>query len=175
MSWTDARRGGGGGRRTPSHYKTAQICLNGHMITDNTENEERCSKFCRSCGVATITACQRCKADIRGEYHAEGVFSTRNAAVHSFCHECGEAYPWAAAKIKAARDMADELDELSAEEKERLKGTLNDLIRTTPQTEIAVVRFKKLLAKAGNAGANAMRDIVVDLASEAAKKLLLGI
>jgi hypothetical protein len=70
--------------------------------------------------------------------------------------------------------MADELDELSQEDRDRLKGTLDDLIRNTPQTEVAAIRFKKTLAKLGKEGAGAMRDIVVDIASEVAKKALLG-
>lgn len=157
-----------------SHYKTAQICLNGHMATSNIEFHELKSKFCSQCGAETITACPACKAPIRGYYYIEGVISIDEPSVHPFCHNCGNEYPWAAAKIKAARDMADELDELSVDERERLKGTLDDLIRNTPQTEAAAVRFKKLLTKVGKGAAGAMRDIVVDIASEAAKKALLG-
>lgn len=157
-----------------SHYKTAQVCLNGHMVTDDTSHQELRSKHCRQCGVATITVCPKCNSDIRGHYHVDGVVSVVETPVYSFCHECGNPYPWAEAKIKAARDMADELDELSPEDRERLKGTLDDLIRNTPQTEVAATKFKKILTKVAKGSATAMRDIVVNVASETAKKLLLG-
>jgi hypothetical protein len=125
--------------------------------------------------VATVTACPHCKAQIRGYYYVDGgVVFNRGTPVYSFCHECGSPYPWTEAKVKAARDMADELDELSQEDRDRLKGTLDDLIRNTPQTEVAAIRFKKILAKLGKEGTGAMRDIVVDIASEVAKKPLLG-
>jgi hypothetical protein len=168
MNWIER------GPEEPSHYKIAQVCLNGHMVTSDIGNYELRSKFCRTCGTSTITACPKCNAGIRGYYYASGVLTLGETPVYPFCHECGSAYPWTEAKIKAARDMADELDELSQEERERLKGTLDDLTRNTPQTEVAVVRFKKLMTKAGKAGANAMRDIVVNIVSEAVKKALLG-
>ena len=66
----------------------------------------------------------------------------------SFCHECGHAYPWVGKRLQAAKDLADELDELSDEEKQKLKATLDDLIPDTPQTEVAGTRFKKIMRRA---------------------------
>lgn len=66
--------------------------------------------------------------------------------------------------------MADELDELQLDERELLKSSLEDLIRDTPKTQVAIVRFKKLLPKAGRGAAEAMRKLLIDVVSEAVKK-----
>ncbi|MFC1933668.1 DUF2321 domain-containing protein [Chloroflexota bacterium] len=88
----------------------------------------------------------------------------------SFCPDCGKPYPWTEAKIKAAQELADELDELTSEERELLKKSIDDIIRDTPQTTVAVNRFKRLVAKAGKPAADAFRDILVDIVSETIKK-----
>jgi hypothetical protein len=65
----------------------------------------------------------------------------------SYCHFCGTPYPWTVLKLEAAKEMAEELDELSPEEKEKLKDSLDDLTVNTPKTNLAVTRTKKLLGK----------------------------
>lgn len=70
--------------------------------------------------------------------------------------------------------MVEESEGLSPEEKEQLKKSFDDLMRDTPRTELAAMRFKKLAIKTGKDAAAALRDIVVQLASETAKKLILG-
>lgn len=158
-----------------SKFETAQICRNGHMVTSSVETSpELGSKFCAQCGVETITTCMSCNAKIRGHYYVEGVVSLMETPVPGFCHECGSAYPWTEAKLTAAKDLTDELDELNEDEKTKLKGTLDDLVRDTPQTEVAAIRFKKVMAKVGGSAASAMRDIIVDVVSETAKKALFG-
>lgn len=91
-----------------------------------------------------------------------------------FCHACGKPYPWTAAKLDAARKLADELDELTPDEREKLKGTLDDLIRDTPRTQVASTRFKRIMSKVGMSSASAMREIIVDVLSEGAKKMIIG-
>lgn len=91
-----------------------------------------------------------------------------------FCHDCGRPYPWTEATVKAAKELADELDKLSLEEREMLKKSIDDIIRDTPQTTVAATRFKKLIIKAGQPAAKAFRDLFVDVASETAKKIILA-
>lgn len=57
-------------------------------------------------------------------------------------------------------------------ERELLKQSLDDLVRDTAKTQVAALRFKKLVGKAGNVVAGGLRDILVDIASETAKKIL---
>jgi len=89
-----------------------------------------------------------------------------------FCPDCGKPYPWTEAKLKAAQELADELDNLSPEERDLLKRSLDDIMRDTPQTTVAANRFKRLVAKAGQVTAEGFRDILVDILSETAKKII---
>ena len=158
-------------------YDVAQICLNGHVITNRVRRTpEFMQRFCKKCGESTITECQNCKTPIRGDYHVDGVIaiSGRAPTAPSFCHECGKAYPWTERKLEAAWELAEELEELSDGEKEKLKQSLNDLVRDTPKTEVAATRVKKMLSKVGKESFAAMKSILLDIATEAVKKSLFG-
>ena len=44
------------------YYDIAQICLNGHVITEKARGApEFAQKFCKKCGESTITECQSCR------------------------------------------------------------------------------------------------------------------
>lgn len=158
------------------YYDVAQICLNGHVITESARSSPQFTqKYCDRCGEPTIIECKNCKTPIRGRYHTEGFFGVGGIPVApSFCHECGNPYPWTEGKLAAAWELADELEELSTEEKEKLKQNLNELVRDTPKTEVAVTRVKKILSKIGKESFAAMKSILLDLATEAVKKSLFG-
>lgn len=154
----------------PRGYDTAQVCLNGHKVTASyLDFPEHRQNFCDQCGAATITACQSCHAEIRGFYR--GSMIVQYAPPH-FCHECGKAYPWTEAKQQAALDLIEELDGLSADERAALRETLPDLVHETPRSELAALRFKKLLGKISKAAGDVLRKVVIDLAAEAIKKSL---
>ena len=89
-----------------------------------------------------------------------------------FCPDCGKPYPWTAAKLNAAKELSDELDTLTKGERETLKKSLDDIVRDTPQTTVAAIRFKNLVAKAGKFAADGIKDIIVDVVSETAKKVI---
>lgn len=154
-------------------YDTAQICLMGHIITDSsTDCPQDKMNFCDKCGASTIVACQKCNTPIRGMYR--GNYGIGLDSAPSFCHACGKPYPWTEAKIKAAQDLSDELEKLSPNDKDTLKKSIEDIIRDTPQSQVAAIRFKKLVLKAGSEAATAFRQILVDIASEAVKKQIWG-
>jgi hypothetical protein len=155
-------------------YDVAEICLNGHVVTEMAASYPQHRKpFCPDCGSATITACPSCEANIQGYYHVTGVIGGyRKRPAPAFCHNCGEPYPWTAARLKAAKELAHEAEGLDEEERELLASSLDDLVADTPRTQLAASRFKRLLTKMGQGGAGAMRDIVVDIASETAKKAM---
>ncbi|MBA7708170.1 hypothetical protein ES703_117062 [subsurface metagenome] len=153
-------------------YDTAQICTNGHVINEQLVSSPHINKkFCDKCGTPTITNCQYCRATIKGAYHFGP--NTSSWKRPSFCPDCGKPYPWTEAKLKAAQELSDELANLSLEERSMLKKSLDDIIRDTPQTTVAANRFKKLVAKAGKVAADGFRDILVDVLSETAKKIIL--
>jgi hypothetical protein len=171
MDWLDAR--GGGYSEPPSQYKTAQVCINGHSTTDDVESSpELMSKFCPSCGGETITACPNCNAPIRGHFYVPGVFSNRAYHPPAYCHDCGKPLPWTAQAIETAHELTDEIDTLTDDEKTKLKSAILELTVDTPKTELASIRYKKLLAKAGPVIGSAMNKIVVTVATEAVKKMI---
>ena len=159
-----------------SWYDTAQICTNGHVINrSSVSSPQHNKKFCDKCGAPTITNCLNCNAAIRGEYHVPSinVISISPPKPSGFCHECGKPYPWTVAKLKAAQELTDLLEDLSPEERGILKKSFDDIVRDTPQTTAAANQFKRLVAKVGRIAAEQLRELVVDIASETAKKIIL--
>lgn len=123
------------------------------------ESQQPRQPFCSKCGAPTVTMCEHCKTLI-----PEG----RRPA---YCGQCGKPFPWTETAVAAAKEYADELD-LPSEESNALKLTLDDLASDSPRTELAVHRFKRFLQKIGPAAGDALKTIVVNFATEAAKKAL---
>ncbi len=159
-----------------SFYDTAQICLNGHLVNNNFHlYPAHNQRHCKTCGEATITQCASCGAEIRGSYEVPGVAQMgAPGPPPNFCHQCGHAYPWTERRIEAAKYLAEEFDQLDEAEIRKLKGTLDDLVRETPNSELAGTRFKKLMAKAGKESLTAMKGILTDIVSDTVRKSLFG-
>ncbi len=156
-------------------YDGAQVCLNGHAITQFAKSEPANRKdFCPKCGAETMDSCRECGSKIQGKRHVPGVVSLGTYEPPAFCCVCGRPYPWTVSRLEAARALADETDGLSEPETIALKATLDDLIRDTPQSAVAVVRFKKLVAKGGAQVGQAFKDILVDIVSETVRKGIWG-
>ena len=158
------------GRNIYEGYDTALICGNGHVITVYAESHpEVREEYCSKCGAKTVTCCPHCESKIRGHLHPH-MPSVYEKLAPKFCYQCGKAYPWTEKGIKAARELLAEADNLTDAERDSLSGSLDDLVRDTPNTPVAVRRFKKYLPKAGREIADAVRSVMVDIASEAVKK-----
>jgi hypothetical protein len=160
--------------RVREGYEAAQVCLNGHLVTTMTESHpEWMRKFCESCGEPTIVACPACNQSIPG-------FNRTSSAIGfhyeppAFCGDCGKPFPWTDRRLAAARELANEAEHLSAEEKQQLAESFDDLTRDTPKTPVAAGRFKRLVAKAGVETGGALRSVLIDVMSEAAKKAIWG-
>ncbi len=74
--------------------------------------------------------------------------------------------------LAAARQYTDDLEELSPEEKVELKRTIDDLSSDTPFTTLAVSRFKRIIDKIGPVAGDFLQKLVVNVATEAAKKAM---
>ena len=158
------------GKRT---YTTAQICHNGHTLTSNLEESPGpAAPHCPDCGMPTIERCPNCDTNIRGCYYEDHVHWKRFYSRPSFCHQCGDTFPWTAIKIKSAKDLADDLSGLTEADVETLKETIDDLSADTPRTELAAHRYKKIVAKLGKDATRLLRSLVIEIATEAAKKAL---
>ena len=46
------------------------------------------------------------------------------------------------------------------------------MVKDSPNTQVAALRFKKLMSKAGKTSADALKDILVNILSESVKKLI---
>lgn len=157
-------------------YRVARVCPNGHVATrcadQYTEFQEQ---FCSKCGEATLMQCTKCNSSIRGDYDAEGVISIGfSYTPPAYCHNCGNAFPWTERKIACAVEFVEVGSELPPEELEQFRADLTELTKDGPKTQVASLRFKNVMAKAGSSVASGVRDIVVDVLSETAKRAIWG-
>jgi hypothetical protein len=152
-------------------YSSAEICENGHVMTGDREREpQRSARFCPKCGVATISACPNCNAALRGDYRR--AWNVTLCRPLNYCYSCGAPYPWTMATIQAAKEQAAEVEGLDDVERMQLQGVIDDLAAGGARTELAASRFKRLMKKAGQTVGSGLYKIVVDVASEAAKKAI---
>lgn len=152
-------------------YDVAQICENGHVISGyHTSSPEFDQNFCDKCGALTITECPACHASIRGNVLDD--YPNLYFGAPSFCMYCSKPFPWTQSKIAAATELANELENINEGEKTTLITSINDLVKDTPSTPLAVAKYKRIMVKVGTATAQIFRDILVDVLSEATKKAL---
>jgi hypothetical protein len=157
-----------------SYYTTAQICLNGHVVTRSITTGN-INKFCKECGEKVISECLECNSPIRGNLVTPGVLrTTRDYHAPGYCFECGTPFPWTVEKLTAAKELAEILDELTEEDREALKQSLDDLVKDGPRTTVATTRFKRIISKTGPEVAIGFKDILVDVVSETVKKAIWG-
>jgi hypothetical protein len=121
-----------------------------------------------------MTARDHCNTPIRGYYHSGDIVNFGMTQAPAFCEGCGDPYPWTKEAVKAAQELAAQLDGLNKREREELRDTIPDLVRDTPQTKGAVLRFQKLLAKAGPQATETLRAVLVGVMVEAAKRKVSG-
>ncbi|KKB09392.1 DUF2321 domain-containing protein [Devosia chinhatensis] len=151
------------------HFLTGQACLNGHIVTGNI-NDRDSTPFCAECGEATINACLSCTKPLRGAYETEyGYYPMKLPA---FCYACGRPFPWTERRVQTAKDLADEVEGLDGAELTKAKDSFIVLVSDTPQTPVAAARVTKLLQKAGPVIGGGIRDIVVSIATDAAKRMM---
>lgn len=163
------------GAMSESWYDTAQVCWHGHLINgEATSSPEMNIEFCERCGAETITTCPLCDTPIRGVYHLSGTLRLTPYSPPAYCAGCGIPYPWTESRMQAAQELIEGMERLSAEEKTLLKVSIRDLATDTPDAPLAVAVFKRLMTKAGKGAAESLREILVMVLGEAAKRALWG-
>jgi hypothetical protein len=165
----------------PDGYRIAEVCRNGHVSTSNVDaHPDRREKYCSKCGEMTITECPDCKLAIRGSYTRGGMQFAAPGLPHdrysppAFCFNCGRAFPWTEIKIAGAAELLEASTEISPWELQQFRADLAEATRDTPKTPAASARIKKTLANVGASVGGAIKDIVVDILSEAAKRMIWG-
>jgi hypothetical protein len=102
------------------------------------------------------------------------VFSFQEYTPPLFCHNCGTPFPWTQRKIDAAVELTEVTTNLSGDEVKQFRSDLEELTKNTPKMQVSAYRFKETMKKVGSATASGVRDIVVDVLSETAKKVIWG-
>jgi hypothetical protein len=158
-------------------YRTAEICLNGHVTTDSADNcPELREKFCSKCGEKTITACPDCNTNIRGHYYVAGIVTLgEEFKPPLFCYNCGSAFPWTVTLMEEAVECVDSTNSLTNDELERFRKDLCEIVKDSPKVQASSLRIKSTLQKIGTVGANCVKEIIVQIASETAKKIIWSI
>lgn len=153
-------------------YYTMLACENGHVLTDCLERSSNDTPYCSKCGAKTISKCPSCGAKIRGDLRDSMVLTMRMTPAPKYCPECGAPFPWTAASLDALREIAELDDDLDAADAKALVESAETALTDSPKTKIAAMRIKKILGKAGKASAVAIRDLLVDVLAESAKRTI---
>lgn len=156
------------------YYDTAQVCLNGHIINESSKQyPEYNQSFCGQCGAKTITTCSECGAYIKGSYiDPEICIIDIDSTVSSYCHNCGKPYPWTKEALKATQELLELEGVLSQEELNYFEENMPAILSETPRTIVVATKLKKVMSKVGSTVASGIRDILVDIISETAKKII---
>lgn len=125
-------------------YGIARICLSGHVISEDIEISDPTRTFCQLCGDSSIIACKHCNAPIPGGFYG-GLLTIKEVTVPAYCHNCGKPYPWTEARLIAATNIINMLDELTPEQKQQLIDFIPDLIVETPKSQYAALIYAKFL------------------------------
>ncbi len=156
-------------------HRLAQVCRNGHVPTNAADTSpDLREKFCSACAEPNIACCLSCAASIRGRYHVEGLIDPGPYASPAHCHNCRESFPWTVRKVESAVELVAVDDRLNDAELVQLRVDLAELTKDTPEMQVALLRFKRAMGKASSSVAQGVRDLDVDVLSEAAKKSLRG-
>lgn len=148
-------------------YDFALICQNGHVINEMVNQCPDDNKnYCEICGSKAISKCEACGKDIRGNRPGD-IYTPP-----SFCNNCGKVFPWVQSRIEAAIELSLESDNISEDDKETFKESLGVVIRDTPRTALGATKIKKILFKIGNGTSKMIRDLIVSIISETAKKII---
>jgi len=155
-------------------YDIAQVCMNGHVISAEVGTNPRSKQpHCDKCGAETITECLNCGTAIRGLYDTQTWGSgSRTYLPPSYCYQCGKPFPWIEKRIRAAVELSKDAG-LSTEELSEFEKSLYDVTSDTPSTQVSASRIKKLLSKVSSETATGIREIIVDILSTTAKKMIL--
>jgi hypothetical protein len=150
-----------------------EICLNGHYTNNGAVSwgADPLNRYCQTCGAAVITKCVHCFEPVAGASYIEEV-GDMFFALPAYCYGCGKAYPWTERMVRAARQLADEQDALTPEERELLKESIGEITQNTPLATVAARRIQRLAGKAGPGLLYGLREIVVGVVTEAVKQQL---
>jgi hypothetical protein len=145
---------------------TAQICKQGHIQhCDGMPFSEKV--HCVTCGSKCIDECMHCQEPIRG---AVAYTDTSRYVRPQFCHGCGHPYPWMEERLRTARELLDNDDKLSEQDRQSLWGDLQ-YVMSTPKADLAPAKRKLIEIKLASA-TGAIREAVMELLAKTAAEMM---
>lgn len=145
-------------------YRTAQICLNGHIITKNLEHDpESTEKYCSDCGKEVIEGCLKCDESIRSNIY-DPIETPPN-----YCRNCSSPFPWTEKILNNAIELLSLDESLSDNHKDILQSVFPDLLVDTPTTPLAVAKYKKYISSSQGFIQDGLKQIFIDIVSEAVR------
>jgi hypothetical protein len=154
-------------------YYARQTCVNGHIVSNFVDGtcDDLTQPFCSKCGAKTIIKCPSCNAPQHGSL-IDVVTSDKKP--DNYCWNCGKPYPWTEKCLQAAEELIREDESLGTEDKNRLAAALPDMTSENPRTTLAATRFKRIIKGMGRGVGESVQKIMIEIASETAKKIILG-
>lgn len=150
-----------------SNYYNAAVCINGHIIDNTLYDEDTVDNFCNKCGGKIVTTCSNCGTKIRGQIISRHiVVPVEQRKPHSYCHECGNPYPWTEKAIFAMMKILRE-EKLDNELISSIEDSIPDMLSETPGSSLAVIRLKKILSAVGKVTGDTILKFVVTYGCEA--------
>jgi len=157
-------------------YLTAQICTNGHIITDAyREESDKINKNCKECGAKNITNCPNCDAPIQGRWITSWASTGEVRPLRkspNFCHACGTPYPWTLIKRDQIIELINEIPDLQQSEKDTLIKSISYLSSDDSLGVSSAERFKRFFADIQKNIGSALYKLVIDISSETVKRII---
>lgn len=148
-------------------YHPVTFCKRGHLTSLDSLDE---TPYCEQCGAENISKCTNCESPIRGSKISYQYYFGYSEP--SYCYNCSKPYPWTQEVIENAIELISLDDQIDENSKTIIKNTFPDLIVETPSTPVATAKFKKFSSGATNYIKDGLRDLLIDVVSDTAKKIL---
>lgn len=153
-------------------YDVAQICPHGHVVNDSVKSfSDRSHQVCEKCGEKAISSCPICNRPIRGHFYTSETFVGSEYRPPSFCYHCNSLFPWAQEKMDSAEKIFCEHPVIRLSRHDFFE-MVDDLVRDTHHSRIAMIRFKTFLEKLDSASSQNVRELLYDVVTENARKYL---
>ena len=162
-----------------AEYWNGKICLNGHVVDYG--NGEKDS-FCSKCGSQVLDSCTHCNTKIRGASKhwsamvgsAVSYFDAKpeNMKVPFYCRNCSEPYEWTNRILESSVSLISMDENVDESIKELIKSAIPDLLVETPETPVAIAKYKMYIPKINKTVSDSLYQLLIDFMAETAKRAL---
>lgn len=165
-------------RKGEAYFQAARICRRGHVLDSSLnpqELENLNQQKCSTCGATCLKACPKCDFRIKGRLCVPQVISFRDFEPHSFCDNCGAAFPWASQqdRIWELQNILDE-EELSESDRTAIGFQLEKISSGILDVDDESKAWKKIKHSLGTVfDKDKVQNLIFDLVGSVIKSELL--